>query len=192
VTIFAELSNSASGGKTLQDTVLKIAGIEVPSKSPLFLTLLAFHVLAALVCVVTGIVAMLSKKRPGRHPKFGTVYYWSLAVVFASATALAAMRWMEDYPLFVLGGISFCAASLGRTARRRRWRKWANVHISLMGFSYIVMLTAFYVDNGKSLPLWRDLPHFTYWFLPALVGFPLVVRALVRYRQLQNGTDGRL
>jgi len=28
-----------------------------------------------------------------------------------------------------------------------------------MGLSYILMLTAFYVDNGKKLPVWRDLPY---------------------------------
>jgi hypothetical protein len=43
------------------------------------------------------------------------------------------------------------------------------------------MLTAFYVDNGKSLPLWKDLPAMAYWLLPAVVGIPLIVRALVRY-----------
>ena len=48
------------------------------------------------------------------------------------------------------------------------------------------MLIAFYVDNGKSLPLWRDLPRFTYWLLPALFGTPLIVWALVRYRQLSD------
>jgi hypothetical protein len=172
------------------DAVLKIAGIEIPFRSPLLLTLLTVHVLAGLVCVVTGIVAMLSRKHPGRHPKFGTIYYWGLAVLFASATALAVTRWTEDYVLIVLGLISFGAASLGRNARRRRWRKWAPVHISSMGSSYIFMLIAFYVDNGKSLPLWRDLPHFTYWLLPALIGIPLIVWALARYRQLSDATGG--
>ena len=28
-----------------------------------------------------------------------------------------------------------------------------------MGASYILLLTAFYVDNGKNLPLWRELPE---------------------------------
>jgi hypothetical protein len=41
------------------------------------------------------------------------------------------------------------------------------------------MLVAFYVDNGKQLPLWKDLPHFTYWLLPLAVGIPLIVRALL-------------
>ena len=55
-----------------------VAGIEVPSVSPPFLTIVAFHVTAGLVCVGAGIVAMLSEKRRGRHPTFGTIYYWFL------------------------------------------------------------------------------------------------------------------
>ena len=55
------------------------------------------------------------------------------------------------------------------------------LHIGGMGLSYVVMLTAFYVDNGKSLPVWRDLPHITYWLTPNVIGIPLIVRAVVRY-----------
>jgi hypothetical protein len=33
-----------------------------------------------------------------------------------------------------------------------------SVHVTAMGVSYIVLLTAFYVDNGPHLPLWRSLP----------------------------------
>ena len=164
-------------------TILKNAGIEVPSTAPVFLTALGFHVLAGLVCVIAGIIAMLSRKRPGLHPKWGTTYYWSLATLFASASVLAAMRFKEDFLLFILGMISFSMASLGRIARRRVWQNWATVHISCMGLSYIVMLTAFYVDNGKNLPVWRDLPHVTYWLLPSVVGIPLVVRALFHHRR---------
>jgi hypothetical protein len=53
-----------------------------------------------------------------------------------------------------------------------------------MGASYILLLTAFYVDNGKNLPVWRTLPHPAYWLLPSAVGLPLVARALARYRGL--------
>ena len=48
-----------------------LAGVEIPSASPVFLTIVGLHVLVGLVCVVTGVVAMLSSKRPGRHPAFG-------------------------------------------------------------------------------------------------------------------------
>lgn len=77
-----------------------ILGFEIPSDSPVFLTVLSCHVLAALGSVATGIIAMLSPKRSGRHPGFGTIYYWCLAVVFLSATVLAAMRWSDDAYLF--------------------------------------------------------------------------------------------
>jgi hypothetical protein len=46
-----------------------------------------------------------------------------------------------------------------------------------MGSSYVLLLIAFYVDNGKSLPLWRDLPALAYWLVPAAIGIPLIVRA---------------
>jgi hypothetical protein len=51
-------------------------------------------------------------------------------------------------------------------ARWRRWRNWVKLHITGMGTSYILLLTAFYVDNGKSLPLWRDLSSVAYWLTP--------------------------
>jgi hypothetical protein len=50
-----------------------------------------------------------------------------------------------------------------------------------MGVSYILLLTAFYVDNGKNLPIWRDLPTLTYWLLPALLGIPVIWRTLLRH-----------
>jgi hypothetical protein len=111
----------------------------------------------------------------GRHPTFGTMYYWSLSAVALSATALAVVRWADDYHLFVLGLLAFTAATLGRIARRQRWDHWAWFHVVGMGLSYILLLTALYVDNGKSLPIWRDLPSITYWLLPSLVGIPLIV-----------------
>ena len=125
---------------------------------------------------------MLSPKAPDRHPAFGTIYYWCLAVVFASATALGIMRWKEDYHLFLLGALAFGVASAGRAARRGLWHDWVTWHITGMGLSYIALLTAFYVDNGKSLPLWKELPPISYWVIPAAVGLPLIARTLRQYR----------
>jgi hypothetical protein len=160
-----------------------ILGIEIPSNSPVFLTALFVHVLAALGGVATGIVAMLSPKRSGRHPRFGTLYYWCLTVVFLSAWVLAAMRWSDDAYLFFVGLASFSAATVGRAARRGRWRGWVPIHISGMGASYTLMFIAFYMDNGRNLPVWNALPSTTYWLIPTAVGIPLVVIAIVRYRK---------
>jgi hypothetical protein len=124
-------------------------------------------------------VAALSAKGSVRHVRSGRVYYWSLAVVFATATAMAAMRWAEDYHLFVIGSIAITAGSVGYLHRRLR-RSGDAVHITGMGTSYIALLTAFYVDNGKNLPLWSHLPRIAYWVLPSLIGLPLLARAVRR------------
>lgn len=76
---------------TPEDTTV-VLGIPIPSTSPTFLALVALHVLVGLVCVIAGAVAMLSPKRSGRHPTFGTIYYWGLVVVFVSATGLSVVR----------------------------------------------------------------------------------------------------
>ena len=160
------------------DGTTDIAGIEIPSTNPVFLTLVGAHVLLGLACVIAGAIAMLSQKRAGRHPRNGTIYFWCLAGVFLSAAGLAAARWAQDYHLFVLGALAFAAAYLGR-ARQERWRHWVRLHIIAMGTSYVLLLIAFYVDNGKSLPLWKELPPTIYWLLPAAIGIPLIVRAVL-------------
>jgi len=156
-----------------------LAGIEIPSTDPIFLgVVVGIHIPAGLTCVVVGASAMLATKGRGRHSTFGKVYYGCLLVLFASATLLSVMRWAENYHLFILGALSFASAWLGRRALRERWPSWLRLHISGMGLSYVLMLIAFYVDNGKQLPIWKDLPHFTYWLLPLAIGVPLIVRAL--------------
>jgi hypothetical protein len=165
----------------MTDPGVVVLGIPIPSSSPLFLSIVAIHVVAGLICTVAGIVAMLTPKRAGRHPSAGTVYYWSLAVVFLTMAALSILRWPHNTHLFVLGILSFGAGTIGRTARRRLWRGWLRLHITGMAVSYILLLTAFYVDNGPHLPLWRSLPPLAFWLLPSLVGLPLMVWALRRH-----------
>ncbi len=158
-----------------------VLGLPIPDAGRVFVVALVLHVAAGLTCVVAGALAASARKRPGRHPRSGRVYLWGLAFVFATATVMATIRWHEDAHLF---GIAVVAASLGAigwSARRRRWRGWVRWHASGMGGSYIALLTGFYVDNGPNLPLWRLLPHWSYWVIPLLVGTPLIVSALHRY-----------
>jgi hypothetical protein len=165
----------------MPDETTIVLGIPVPSTDPVFLTLVGFHVVLGITCVISGAIAMLSYKRAGRHPAYGTIYFWSLAALVTSATLLAMMRWAEDYHLFVLGSLSLTTAIIGRRARRKRWQGWVTFHIVGMSMSYIVMLTAFYVDNGPSLPLWQELPAIALWLLPSAIGMPLMAYALLRY-----------
>src|SRR5699024_10760787 len=103
--------------------------------------------------------------------------YGSLIVVFLTMSVLTALRWPHDVGLALLGGCSLGTAAFARRSigRRGPWRFRA--HVIGMGASYVLLLIAFYVDNGRSLPLWRSLPPVLYWLLPVLIGAPLVFRA---------------
>jgi hypothetical protein len=164
----------------MTDEATTISGIIIPSTDPAFLAVaIGIHIPLGIACVVVGAGAMLSEKRRGRHSRFGTIYFWCLLALFASATFLSIMRWSENYHLFVLGAVSFACAWFGRLALRGRWRNWVRLHIAGMSMSYVFMLVAFYVDNGKQLPIWKDLPAVTYWLLPPAVALPLIIRALL-------------
>ena len=121
---------------------------------------------------------MLLHKGRGRHSNFGIAYFWCLFGVFVTMSALAFSRWREDYDLFILGALSFGAAWLGRTILQHRWHQWPRWHLISMGASFILMITAFYVDNGKNLPLWRELPQIAFWLLPAMIGTPIILFVL--------------
>jgi len=163
-----------------------ILGIPIPSTSPLFLSVLLVHVIAGLGCVLSGLVAMLSEKKVGQHPTSGAIYFWCLVVVTVSMATLSIMRWPADTHLMILGLLSFVAGTVGRAARRGVWRRWVLWHIPGMGASYILLLTAFYVDNGPNLPFWRSLPTAALWWGPSLIGLPLIVWALVHHPLAQR------
>jgi hypothetical protein len=160
----------------------RILGTDVGSTTPAFLTLLAAHVAAALTAVLSGAIAALSQKGTARHVRAGRWYYRAITAVFATATALAAMRWQQDYRLFIIGAVAFTAAFAGRRHRLKH-RPGDSPHITGMGLSYVAMLTAFYVDNGPHLPGWDNLPPLSFWFIPGLVGAPVILRALYHARQ---------
>ena len=156
-----------------------ILGFEISSDSRVFLTVLSFHVLAALGSVVTGIIAMLSPKRSGRHPRFGTIYYWCLTVVFMSATVLAAMRWSDDAYLFSLGAASFSGRNR-RTCRPTRTMARVGTN-SYLEDGIVLHHNAHRISHGQ----WQKLAGLEgpserglYWLIPSAVGVPLIVRAV--------------
>jgi hypothetical protein len=162
-------------------TASRILGDQVGSTAPAFLAILAIHVIAGLAAVITGAIAALTRKGSRRHIRTGRWYYRAIATVFATAATLAAMRWAQDYYLFILGAVAFTAATVGYLHRRRH-RPGDTGHIAGMGIAYTAMLTAFYVDNGPHLPLWDRLPTLAFWLLPSVIAAPLITRAIIRAR----------
>jgi uncharacterized membrane protein len=155
--------------------------------SAVIAALVVLHVACGAAAVLAGATAMLTVKGSGRHRRAGRTYVSALVGLCGSATALAAAEWERRWPLAVLGGVVAVLAASGllgvRTGRMV-------AHIIGMGSAYVVMLTAFYVDNGPRLPLWDRLPPIAYWVLPAAVGLPVLVRAVNRRRAAERGRPG--
>jgi hypothetical protein len=168
-------------------TASRILGTEVGSTAPVFLAFLAIHVIAGLTAVLAGAIAALTRKGSARHIRAGRWFYRAITVVFATATILAAMRWRQDYHLFIIGAVAFTAATIGYQHRRRH-RPGDTGHITGMGTGYVAMLTAFYVDNGPHLPLWDRLPALAFWLLPSAIGAPIITRAVIRARRAHKQT----
>lgn len=173
------------------DHQVTIAGIPLPSDAVWFLAVIAVHVAAGITAAVAGLVAMLSSKAIGRHPRAGSLYYWALVVVNLTMAPIVGVRWPTDNALGLLGVIAFGTAFFGRRARRRGARGWQCVHIPCMAISYITLLTAFYVDNGPHLPLRNRLPPIALWLMPVSIGLPLLAFSWLR-RCPPRRTSGRL
>jgi len=158
-----------------------IFGLPIPDAGPVFAAALVVHIMSGLSAVVAGALAATARKRPGRHPRAGRVYLCALGGVFVTATVMAMIRWHEDAHLFVIALIALGLGLYGYRARRQHRSGWPPHHAIGMGGSYIALLTGFYVDNGPFLPLWKELPHLSYWLLPTGIGIPLIWLALRRF-----------
>jgi hypothetical protein len=151
---------------------------------------LVVHAMAGFLTGVTGLMAFRAPKRRERHPRWGTRYLWAYTVVFLTATILSGERWEADAYLFFLAVIGYGAALGGYGARRFRemprlrhvlGKQWIVAHIVGMIGSYVVLWTAFYVDNAHLIPGLKELPTLTFWVLPAVVALPFLVRSLSRF-----------
>jgi len=107
------------------------------------------HVPAGMVAVFSGAGAMLVEKGSLTHRRCGRIYLAALAVVFLTGVGLVVLRSPGLAHLFALGTLAAISALVGYRARRRTR---PTLHLLAMSFSYVAMLTAFYVDNGSKLP----------------------------------------
>jgi hypothetical protein len=158
-------------------------GLPIPDSGPVFTAALAGHLTAGLTAVIAGALAAGARKRPGRHPRAGRVYLWALGGVVATAAAMAVIRWPHDAHLLAIAVTAALLGGYGYLARRRARRGWAARHAIGLGGSYIALLTGFYVDNGPRLPIWNRLPDLAFWFLPTMLGAPLIRLAVHRFQR---------
>jgi uncharacterized membrane protein len=144
---------------------------------------LIIHVVAATGGLVLGPVAMKAAKRRGRHTRAGSAYHWLMLATCVSAVGMAVLDWGRIWWFVPIAVFSYANALLGFLAVTIRWRGWLREHIAGMSGSYIALVSALIVVNApKPAPLWL-------WFLPTLIGTPLIFLAIAR---VSRGPLGRL
>lgn len=158
-----------------------LLGIPLPSNEPTFVFAIIVHIVLSLVAVITGVIAMFKEKDALGHATYGRIYYWSICAAFVTVIILSIMRWPHNIHLLSIGMLTTTLVLIGRNLAKTKKINWARKHTICMGGSYILLLTGFYVDNGKNLPFWRIFPQWFFWVFPALVGIPMMVRVLKRH-----------
>lgn len=124
---------------------------------------------------------MLSKKRKGRHTWSGEVYHASFVIIFLTSVTMALMHWEESAYLFYIGFFSYSFAIIGYLAVKRKWRNWLLYYISGMLGSYIAVITAVLVVNAQKIGFLQGVPILLVWFLPTIVGSPLIALVNRKY-----------
>ncbi|PLS15425.1 DUF2306 domain-containing protein [Bacillus sp. M6-12] len=148
----------------------------------LFLLFLVIHILAGTVCLITGLVAIRSKKKQGNHTKYGEIYHYSYFIIFLTAIVMAIWHWNESAYLFYIALFSYGLALFGYLARKFKWKNWLGSHIGGMLGSYIGVITAVLVVNQSKIPLLQEVPSLIVWLLPTIIGTPIVKKIGDNYK----------
>lgn len=168
-------------------------GIPVPSENKVFLAVIVVHIVLGLICTISGIVAMLSDKTKKTHPVAGKTYFWAMTLLFISIIVASVMRWPFNIHLLIVGTLAYACVFTGRLIIKKYRYKKTRQHTVLMGFSFVLLMTGFYVDNGKNLPFWNQFPQLFFWFFPSVIGIPVIIYVFFKlplnkkFKQMKNG-----
>ena len=95
-----------------------VAGIDIPFTSPCFSQSWVSTSLLDLFALSPGSSRCSARNDRVAIRRSAAFTFWSLSATLVSATILAAVRWSQDYHLFILGTLSFSAAFLDRISGR--------------------------------------------------------------------------
>ncbi|GGG14064.1 DUF2306 domain-containing protein [Paenibacillus abyssi] len=154
-------------------------------KDTIDMIMLIMHIISGYLALGIGIAAMLAPKKRGRHTTSGSIYFWLVTVVCASAIVMSIMNWEVSSYLFYVAIFSYVFALFGYIAYKMKWKNWMVSHIAGMGGSYIAIVTGFIVVNQSNAPFLAEVPSLVLWLLPTIVGTPIL-------RMVGNKYDTRM
>src|SRR5699024_3095595 len=147
----------------------------------LFNLFLIVHIITGSICLISGLSAMTARKKRGRHTISGDIYHGSYVVVLVTSIAMAVLHWEKSAYLSYIARFSYGLAFTGYLAVKMRWSNWLSFHLSGMAGSYIGIVTAVIITNISGIPVLNALPELWYWFLPTIIGTPLIIMTSRKY-----------
>lgn len=142
---------------------------------------LVVHIISGMICIIVGAMAAGVRKRKGKHTLYGEIYHWMYLIVFVSAVVMSIWNWNESAYLFYIALFSYGLALTGYLARKKMWKNWLRIHIGGMLGSYIGIITATIVVNIGKVPVLNELPVLLFWFLPTIIGTPMIAAVSKKY-----------
>ena len=126
---------------------------------------------------------MSSKKRRGKHSKWGEIYHAAYVVILVTSVTMAILNWESSAYLFYIGLFSYALAFLGYLSVKVKWSNWFTSHIGGMLGSYIAICTAILVVNIPRIPVLNEWNPLIFWFLPIVIGSPLIFMVGQKYKK---------
>ncbi|MBB5174052.1 DUF2306 domain-containing protein [Texcoconibacillus texcoconensis] len=148
----------------------------------MFNIFLIIHIVTGFICLISGVIAMSSRKKRGKHTLSGEIYHWSYVLVFITTIVMSIIQWEESAYLFYIGFFSYGLVLFGYLSSKIRWKNWLGSHIGGMLGSYIGIVTATIVVNVPKIPVLNELPPLLFWLLPTIIGTPLIFSVRNKYK----------
>ena len=124
---------------------------------------------------------MFSKKKKGKHTISGEIYHGAYVIILVTSIVMSILHWEESQYLFYISLFSYSFAIMGYSAVKKKWKNWLSSHIGGMLGSYIGIVTAVLVVNVSNIPLVNELPILLFWFLPTIIGTPMIYFVARKY-----------
>lgn len=173
--------NSLTRQSYMENNETIIFGIPVPSDNEVFLTFIVAHIILGLICLLTGLLAILTNKTSGTHKYIGKMYFLSYTVLFITIVTTSIMRWPHNIHLLTIGSFGYSLAFIGRGMAQNHPKNWPRFHTTFMGLSYAFLLAGFYVDNGRHLPFWNQFSKWQLFVFPFVICVPIIIYTLIRH-----------
>tara|TARA_B100000683_G_C12446866_1_gene538484 strand:- start:939 stop:1394 length:456 start_codon:yes stop_codon:yes gene_type:complete len=144
---------------------------------------LKIHIAAGVIGLSLGPISMFAPKRKGLHTRIGNIYHWLMFTVCISAVPLSILKWEKNWYLLLIAIFSYSFAFKGYHAAKNKRKDWLKKHITGMLGSYIAMTTALLVVNAQNIPGLNLLPNLLVWFIPTIVGTPLITMVQRKFKK---------